>query len=59
MFCTGAIRVRGFQDPSKTLLAHGPRRVLRQQKDVELYYAESGIFFLERCDGSLEVLFGW
>jgi len=40
------------------MLCEGAVRVLRQQEGMELHYAESGMLFLERCDGCLEVLFG-
>ncbi len=50
MLCEGAIRVRVFQDPSQTVFAHGPRRVLRQQDCMEPCCAESGVSILERCD---------
>ena len=56
--CEAAIRVRVFQDPPQTLFAHNLRRVIRQQEGMELCYAESGMFILERCDGCLEVLVG-
>ena len=53
------IRVRGFQGPSQTLFARGPRRVLRQQEGMELLLSRERDVLSWEMRRSLEVLVGW